>query len=140
MEAVVPETQMLGTKRNNTSKTGTVFQNGEMLLVDCTTENGEKQIGDGDHFSEDDMEFVEVDQKDNGTSTSISAPSLAEVKAVLSRFINFIFKHPKVKCSSSYMQKLLRHEMEKFLLAHVTQEEDNFQFVRQVISTKNTAI
>ncbi|PQE15285.1 ent-kaurene synthase protein [Rutstroemia sp. NJR-2017a BVV2] len=83
----------------------------------------------------------------NGAANGVShqkdidiAPGLADVEKVLSRFINYILQHAAVTSSSPYAQKLVRYDLEKFLLAHVTQEADNSLFAREISSTANTTV
>ena len=67
-----------------------------------------------------------ADKTNNGIG-----PTLADVKQVLSRFVNFVFAHPKVDQSPPSVRRSLRLELVAFLLAHVTQIEDNARFSRQ---------
>jgi hypothetical protein len=46
------------------------------------------------------------------------------VEDVLTRFVNFALQHPKVLSSPAPLRRWLAHELETFLLAHVTHMED----------------
>ncbi|KAJ2985774.1 hypothetical protein NUW58_g5353 [Xylaria curta] len=57
----------------------------------------------------------------NGTESS----KLKHIKTILSRYITHILRNPAVLQSSIRIQQWLTTELEKFLLAHVTQAADN---------------
>ena len=61
-------------------------------------------------------------------------PSLAEVEKVLARFVAFVLRHAKVTQSPLSAQKRLEQELATFLLAHVTQIEDNTRFSQEYLS------
>ncbi|KAH3955393.1 hypothetical protein HBI81_039160 [Parastagonospora nodorum] len=46
------------------------------------------------------------------------------VKKVLTKFVNFALQHPKVLASPAPMRQWLAHELQTFLLAHITHMED----------------
>lgn len=46
------------------------------------------------------------------------------VKQVLTKFVNFALEHPKVLASPVHMRQWLAHELQTFLLAHITHMED----------------
>ena len=57
--------------------------------------------------------------------------TIEDIELVLSRFVEFVMCHSKVHQSAKAAQSRLRHELKTFLLAHVTQIEDNARFSRQ---------
>ncbi|MCJ1245726.1 hypothetical protein MMC30_002930 [Trapelia coarctata] len=61
-------------------------------------------------------------------------PSLADIEHVLSRFITYVTTHPKVLASPPATRTKLRHELAAFLLAHITQIEDNARFGKQSVA------
>ena len=62
----------------------------------------------------------------NGAPASkIEVPNLLEVELILSAFVNYVLTHPKVTHAPCSTQKELRKMLGTFLLAHVTQIEDN---------------
>ena len=62
----------------------------------------------------------------NGAPASmIEVPTLLEVERILSAFVNYVLTHPKVTHTPCSTQKELRKSLDTFLLAHVTQIEDN---------------
>jgi len=64
--------------------------------------------------------------------------SLGEVEQVLSNFINYVLTHPKVVASPQAVRTKLRQELAAFLLAHITQIEDNGRLSRQPLADKNS--
>ena len=63
--------------------------------------------------------------------TNGSAPTLTEVSQTLSRFIKHILTHQHIAHSSTHDRSTLGHELRSFLLAHITQIEDNCAFASQ---------
>ncbi|ETS76585.1 hypothetical protein PFICI_11972 [Pestalotiopsis fici W106-1] len=55
-------------------------------------------------------------------------PSLGDVGAVLSRYLDHILNHTAVLSASSRHQQRLATDLKTFLLAHITQAEDNCRF------------
>jgi hypothetical protein len=60
--------------------------------------------------------------ENNGVNTQEEQDN--NVKDVLTRFVYFALHHPKVLQSPPSLQAWLRHEMQTFLLAHITHMED----------------
>jgi hypothetical protein len=58
----------------------------------------------------------------NGVSTQEEKDN--DVKAVLTKFVYFALHHPKVLQSPPSLQAWLRHELQTFLIAHITHMED----------------
>ena len=58
-------------------------------------------------------------------ASMIEVPTLLEVERILSAFVNYVLTHPKVRHAPCSTQKELRKVLGAFLLAHVTQIEDN---------------
>jgi hypothetical protein len=58
----------------------------------------------------------------SGLSTQEEKDS--DVKAVLTKFVYFALHHPKVLQSPPSLQAWLRHELQTFLIAHITHMED----------------
>jgi hypothetical protein len=48
----------------------------------------------------------------------------SNVKGILAKFVNFVLHHPKVLASPASLPRWLAHELQMFLLAHVTHIED----------------
>ena len=63
---------------------------------------------------------------------------IAEVDVVLTRFTDYVLQHPRVTQASLPAQRQLRRELEKFLLAHIMQAEDNRRFTRQLHAADRT--
>jgi len=61
-------------------------------------------------------------------------PSLADIEEVLARFVTFVMHHKKVVQCPRSVQERLKQELSTFLLAHVTQAEDNARFSNQLHS------
>ncbi|KAL8665782.1 MAG: hypothetical protein Q9202_001904 [Teloschistes flavicans] len=57
--------------------------------------------------------------------TSQNEVCFANVKHVLSRFVQYVLNHPNVLQSSASLRRHLSHELQTFLLAHIQQIEDN---------------
>ena len=55
----------------------------------------------------------------------------AEVKSTLRGFVKFVLKHPGIKPAQEAQIQQLHHEMKTFLVAHVTQLEDNERLSKQ---------
>ncbi len=55
----------------------------------------------------------------------------AEVKSTLRGFIDFFLKHPGIKSAQEAQIQQLHYEMKTFLVAHVTQLEDNERLSKQ---------
>lgn len=73
--------------------------------------------------------------------TNGSAPDLSSVSPPLSRFIRHILTHPHISQASAHDLATLRHELLAFLLAHITQIEDNVSFASQnPPSSQSTAV
>ena len=66
--------------------------------------------------------------------------ALVEIKTVLERFIRYILQHPRVVRCHARLQSQLAHELETFLIAHITQAEHNARLARQPISTDEVAV
>ena len=69
--------------------------------------------------------------------TNRSAHDLSEVSQTLSRFINHILTHQHIARSSTHDRSTLLNELRSFLLAHITQIEDNSSFASQSPSPKS---
>ncbi|KAL2020341.1 hypothetical protein VTK56DRAFT_8569 [Thermocarpiscus australiensis] len=54
-----------------------------------------------------------------------AVPTSEDVKSVLSRYVRHILHHPAVLSSPAQLQTQLVSELQSFLLAHITQAEDN---------------
>lgn len=52
---------------------------------------------------------------------------VTEMERVLRRFVKYVLTHTSVQCSPPAVQTQLRHEIRRFLLAHVKQIQDNMQ-------------
>ena len=61
--------------------------------------------------------------------------TLVDIERVLSRFIVYVLRHPKVLQSPDSAQCHLRRELRTFLLAHVAQIEDNTRLSQQDFNT-----
>ncbi|KAI5925012.1 Ent-kaurene synthase [Camillea tinctor] len=57
--------------------------------------------------------------------------ALKSIEIILRKYITHILCHKKVLMSHETLQERLASELQTFLLAHVTQAENNHQFVRQ---------
>ncbi|KAK4234574.1 Copalyl diphosphate synthase [Achaetomium macrosporum] len=79
--------------------------------------NGATKASNGDHQQREPFER--------------SRPTIADVKAVLARFVSRILHHPAVLSSPASLQSRLAFELETFLLAHITQAEANRRFRTQ---------
>lgn len=60
---------------------------------------------------------------------------LRDVGFVLKKFIDHVIQHPAISKASGYDIRRLKDELKTFLLAHVSQAEDNLRFAAQ--TTKN---
>ena len=74
-----------------------------------------------------------VPSEDLATSTKDhrAGENRIEIRAVLSSYIKYILDHPRIAHASPSDQLVLRSELQKFLLAHLTQIQDNARFFRQ---------
>ena len=63
--------------------------------------------------------------------TDTEGPNISEIRKVLGRFTTYVLTHPATLSASLHDQRLLRHELSTFLLAHLTHVEDNTRFGRQ---------
>ncbi|KXX73544.1 Copalyl diphosphate synthase [Madurella mycetomatis] len=85
--------------------------------------------------------FTEIQQPNGSKETDGTAsnehhredtePTLTDIKAVISRFVRRILHHPAVLSSPASLQKRLAFELQTFLLAHITQAEDNHRLRSQ---------
>ncbi len=82
-------------------------------------------------LSEGEPHLSEQHFSDPGRNESEDIATAADVECVLTRFTNHVLQHPKVIQSSVSSQRHLRRELENFLLAHITQAEDNMRFAQQ---------
>ena len=69
--------------------------------------------------------------QDHTIANGLDAEELNEIRSILKGFIDFVLRHPKVAQASRYNQTLLWTELRVFLLAHITQAEDNARFANQ---------
>ena len=76
------------------------------------------------------LDFVVLKHSSKESINNHNNTSDLEVKSVLSRYVDYILRHPKVKNSPSATQLRLRQELAAFLLAHITQIEDNARQTR----------
>ena len=76
----------------------------------------------------------------NGAKVPGFAADCADVYKTLQRFVTYVLSHPRVRSSSAYDQRRLRHELKVFLLAHVDQIEDNNRFSKQEISHNSNTL
>jgi hypothetical protein len=60
----------------------------------------------------------------NGGEISKPDEAADSVEGVLTKFVNYVLQHPRVLSSSPSMRSWIAHEMETFLLAHITHMED----------------
>lgn len=103
------------------------------LFTDMSfSEGGYAQGGQLDHrLADDDGKSAEV----NAVPTKDVALALHGVKNVLSKFVASVLHHPAVLASSKETRRRLAKEIQMFLLAHLTQADDNNRFACQVRST-----
>ena len=66
-----------------------------------------------------------------------SAYDLSEMSHILSQFINHILTHQHIARSSTHDRSTLLNELRSFLLAHITQIEDNSSFASQSPSPRS---
>jgi hypothetical protein len=96
--------------------------------------NGD-HIMNGDHKSTVDL-VIDGNRFKNGNGTHTSREQVEgqdqTVKTVLTKFIRFSMQHPKILASPIPIQKWLAHELQAFLLAHVTHMEDCDGLARSV--------
>ncbi|KAK9786221.1 putative ent-kaurene synthase protein [Seiridium cardinale] len=62
---------------------------------------------------------------------SLDRPSVNDVKAVLSSFVDQILEHPAVQSSPARLQGQLASELQTFILAHIMHAEDNHRLRTQ---------
>jgi len=67
-------------------------------------------------------------------------PSLEDVKAVLCQFKEQVLEHPAVLSSPVRLQTRLAFDLQTFLLAHITQAEDNCRLRAQSASHDNEGV
>jgi hypothetical protein len=60
------------------------------------------------------------------------------VKDILTNFVNFALHHPKVMASPAPLRRWLAHELQTFLLAHITHMEDCDALLRSANSSKGS--
>ena len=67
---------------------------------------------------------IPVDTFSTEGSNTTSDEKDKNVEEVLTRFVNFALQHPKVLASPAPLRRWLAHELQTFLLAHITHMED----------------
>jgi hypothetical protein len=86
-----------------------------------------------------DMKSCETEDDGNITYVHGYRAENESVKSTLGKFVDFALQHPKVKASPESMRRWLAHELETFLLAHVTHMEDCDAFVASADSETGCA-
>ena len=56
---------------------------------------------------------------------------LVEMRNTLSVFASYVLRHPKIQQATSFAQNSLKNELEKFLIAHLAQGQDNANLALQ---------
>lgn len=74
----------------------------------------------------------------NAKSGGIKASTIEKAEAVLYRFTEYIFKHPKVLQSPKHVRHQLHKELQTCMLAHIEHEEDNARLAIQQRDDTNT--
>ncbi len=70
---------------------------------------------------------------------SEATAAIHKIQHTLTKFVDAILKHPSVTAASSYDRGRLGAELQAFLLAHITQVEDNNRFqLQEVPLSSNT--
>lgn len=124
----LPDGSCLGDSRNGIGSTET---NGTTL--NCKTAEVEKNNGTlpSDFNASVDSTAVTAHVLDLVGAIDTDAVELSQVRTILERFVNYVLKHPIIAQASRYDQRLLRSELHTFLLAHITQAEDNARLASQ---------
>jgi hypothetical protein len=72
------------------------------------------------------------------TDSGQSVATLADVEHVLARFVKAVLGHKNLQEAGPFEQKLVREELSTFLLAHISQSEENGRFSCQGVSNEET--
>lgn len=123
-----PGLPYLGDSGNGTRSMKT---NGTAL--NCKTAKVEKDKGmlPGDSDASVGSTHIATNVLDLVEGIDTDTVELSQVRTILEPFINYVLKHPIIAQASSYDQTLLRVELRIFLLAHITQAEDNARLASQ---------
>ncbi|TRX93456.1 hypothetical protein FHL15_005731 [Xylaria flabelliformis] len=70
-------------------------------------------------------------------AASAQQASLSDIRTTLTRFVSYVLNHAAVQASPECYQDRLAFELRACLLAHVTQSEDNYNYMRQCDPTAN---
>ena len=79
------------------------------------------------------------DEKHDSPEGPNALPSVRDVSTVLHEFVKHILDHPAVLSSPAHLQMQLASELQTFLLAHISDAEDNNRFRRQLRSHDKSA-
>ena len=114
-------------------KTGILQSNGTAQKNPDTQSNGSNGTTSPNSYT-----YSEI----NGTTGDVKSHSspINEVSYTLKRFVAHILHHPLISQASTYHKSLLRAELCTFLLAHITQAEDNARLTTQEQSPQNFSI
>ena len=78
--------------------------------------------------------------QDNSMANGSDTEELKEIQSILKRFVDYVLKHPIITQASRYNQELLRTELRVFLLAHITQAEDNARLATQQMPNSSITV
>ncbi|KAK3942833.1 Copalyl diphosphate synthase [Diplogelasinospora grovesii] len=81
----------------------------------------------------------EMTQSQSNDTIQDQRPSIEDIKTVLDRFVAHILHHPAVLSSPASLQTRLAFDLQTFLLAHVTQAQDNHRLRAQCRGRLNGA-
>lgn len=80
-----------------------------------------------------------IESTNNEDGYSEATAAIHKIQHTLTKFVDAILKHPSVTAASSYDRGRLGAELQAFLLAHITQVEDNNRFqLQEVPLSSNT--
>ncbi|KAJ5101069.1 hypothetical protein N7456_007121 [Penicillium angulare] len=97
--------------------------------------NGKEANGNGVFLTQSNRNFLSdteiggSEAANSKANRSEKATLLREAQSIISNFVRFILRKVSASCAPNYLRQRVSHELRAFLLAHVTQSEDNVRLV-----------